>query len=184
MKMRIIGAAAFAAAALGMSTAAQAQDTEAAAHPYVGVQVGYHNLGVDDDDVAPLDVDDTALIYGAYVGFDFNVGSNMVLGLEGNFNLGTSAIDSEYGAAARIGFRAGGGTIVYARAGYQWVDLDVSNFTGVPNPPAGIEDTVDDYLVGVGADIALGNGPARFRVGVDTISFDTLRATAGLNFVF
>ena len=53
MKMRIIGAAAVAAAALGMSTAAQAQDTTQSAHPYVGVQVGYHNLGVDDDDVAP-----------------------------------------------------------------------------------------------------------------------------------
>ena len=182
MKKIVIGAAVALATATAMPAAAQ--DTEASAHPYVGVQVGYHNLGVDEDDFAPLDVDDTGLIYGAYLGVDFNVGTGAVIGAEANFNLGNGPIDSEYGAAARIGYRTANGTVIFVRGGYQWVNLDVEGLTGVANPPAGIDDTDGDFLVGIGADIALGDSPARIRVAVDTISFDTMRATAGVNFAF
>jgi hypothetical protein len=50
------------------------------------------------------------------------------------------------------------------------IDLDVS-------------DTVDDYLVGVGADIAVGKNMG-LRVAVDTVSFDTLRPSVGLHLKF
>ena len=182
MKNTVTAAALVAAAAF--ATPAAAQDAAPGAHPYVGFQVGFHDLGVDADDFAPLDIDDNGLIYGAYVGVDFDIGTNAVIGVEGNFNLGTSAIDSEYGAAARIGYRAANGTIVYARVGYQWIDIDAEGLTGVPNLPGGLDDTDGDILVGIGADIAMGDSPARIRIGVDTVSFDTLRATAGVNFVF
>ena len=49
--------------------------------------------------------------------------------------------------------------------------------------PAGLDDTVGDYLVGGGVDVPIGS-KAMFRVNVDTISFDTLRATAGVGFRF
>jgi outer membrane immunogenic protein len=177
-------AAAAAAAFVMIPAAAQAQDDAAApagAQPYVGFQVGYHDLGVDSADVAPLDVDDSAITYGGYAGVDF--GSRIVFGVEGNYNFGNGPIDSEYGVAGRIGMRAPNGTIIFARGGYQWVNLDIEGFTGVTNPPAGLDDTVDDYLVGVGADIATG-GSARIRIAVDTISFDTVRPTLGVNFAF
>ena len=182
MKKTVIGAALVAAAAF--ATPATAQEAAPGAHPYVGVQVGYHDLGLDADDFAPLDIDDSALIYGAYLGVDFDVGTAMVIGGEANFNLGNGPIDSEYGAAARIGYRAANGTIIYVRGGYQWVNFDVQGLTGVANPPAGLDDTDGDFLVGIGADIAMGDSPARIRIGVDTVSFDTLRATAGVNFAF
>ena len=48
--------------------------------------------------------------------------------------------------------------------------------------PGDLEDTFDDYLVGAGVDFGLGG--AVVRVNLDTISFDTLRATAGVGFKF
>lgn len=180
IKTKLIAAAALAAFAVPGAALAQEAGT---AHPYIGAQVGYHDLGVDSDAVAPLNIDDNALIFGGYAGVDFDVTGNIVVGAEANFNFGNSAIDNEYGAAARIGYRTANGSIVYVRGGYQWVNLDVSNLTGVANPPAGIDDTAGDYLVGVGADIATGSR-ARIRVGVDTIAFDSVRPTVGVNFAF
>lgn len=181
-------AALAAAAALGMAGTAQAQGT---AHPYAGLQVGLHNLGIDEDDFAGipgLDIDDSALIYGAYVGVDVDVAQGAVVGIEGNFNLGNGPLDNEFGVAARIGHRTANGSVIYLRGGYQWLNIDPSGLTGVAITDAqftaaGGDDTTGDYLVGVGADIATGSA-ARIRLGVDTISFDTLRATVGVNFAF
>ncbi|HYG29240.1 MAG TPA: outer membrane beta-barrel protein [Allosphingosinicella sp.] len=183
MNKKLLAAAA-AAAFVMIPAAAHAQEGAEAptgAQPYVGLQVGYHDLGVPSDAAPPLEIDDSALIYGGYAGVDF--GSNIVFGVEGNYNLGNGPIDSEYGVAARIGMRADNGTIIFARAGYQWVNLDLEGLTGVANPPAGIDDTVDDWLVGAGVDIATG-GRARIRVAVDTITFDSVRPTVGFNFAF
>ena len=184
-KFSFAAAAALAAAIPGV---AQAQDSAPSATPYVGVQVGLHNLGVDEADyvgVTGLDIDDRALIYGVYGGVDFNVGRNAVIGVEGNFNLGNGPIDNEYGVAARLGYRMEGGSILYVRGGYQWVNLDPENLTGVSPLPAGVDvdDTGGDYLLGIGADIATGSA-ARIRVGVDTLGFDTIRPTIGVNFAF
>lgn len=179
-----LSAAAAAAAFVMIPAAAHAQEAAEAstgAQPYVGFQVGYHDLGVDSEDVAPLDVDDSAITYGGYAGVDF--GSRIVFGVEGNYNRGNGPIDSEYGVAGRVGMRAPNGTIVFARAGYQWVNIDIEGLTGLVVPPDSIDDTIDDYLVGVGADIATG-GSARIRIAVDTISFDTVRPTIGVNFAF
>ena len=186
MKKSIVTAAVAVAAASAMP--AQAQDTASTIHPYFGAQVGYHDLGVPEDLAPPLTLDDSGMIYGVYGGVDFDLGSRFVAGIEGNYNLGRSAIDSEYGAAARVGFRTRTGSILFVRAGYQWVDLDVEAFTGVPNLPGGLPDTVDDFLVGGGADIVMNGDPgesqARLRIAVDTVSFDTIRGTVGINFTF
>ena len=179
------------AAAMGVSSAAQAQDTVPGAHPYVGLQVGLHNLGIDEDDfvgIPGLDIDDSALIYGAYAGVDFDIAQGAVIGVEGNFVLGNGPIDNEFGIAARLGHRTANGSVIYVRGGYQWINIDPSGLTGLnvtdaQFEAAGGDDTIGDYLVGVGADIATGSA-ARVRVAVDTISFDTLRATVGVNFAF
>jgi opacity protein-like surface antigen len=188
--MKKISFAAVAALAIALPGVAQAQ-SGGTAHPYIGAQVGMHNLGVDEDDftgVPGLDIDDSALIYGAYAGVDFDIAQNAVIGVEANFNLGNGPIDNEFGAAARIGYRTDNGSVLYVRAGYQWINIDPSGLTGLTITDAqfdaaGGDDTGGDYLVGVGADIVVG-GNARLRVGVDTLAFDTIRPTVGVNFAF
>lgn len=172
---------------------AQAQESTGA-HPYVGLQVGYHNLGLDgdvleDDFGDDIGLDDSGIIYGAYVGADFDIGTGAVIGIEGNFNLGEGPIDAEYGVSGRIGYRAAGGTVVFARAGYQWINIDGAGLVdldelGIDEDDLGdFDDTDGDFLLGVGADISTGSS-ARIRVAVDTVSFDTLRPTIGVNFAF
>ena len=88
-----------AAGALALPAAAQAQsETSTDVEPYVGVSADYHDLGTG---VA----DDDGVVYGVVAGVDVPVGETLFVGAEANFHLGENAIDSEYGAAARIGAR-------------------------------------------------------------------------------
>jgi outer membrane immunogenic protein len=174
---------------LAVPGVAHAQETTGA-RPYVGVQAGLHNLGIDDDDIdtAGFDLDDSGLTYGVYGGVDFDLGKSAVIGVEGNFNLGEGPIDSEYGIAGRIGYRAKGGTIIFARAGYQWINVDGEGLLNIDedlidDDDLDVSDTVGDILVGVGADIAAGERLG-IRVAVDTVSFDTLRPSVGLHLRF
>lgn len=167
-----------------------AHAAESSAHPYVGVQAGLHDLGVNESeiDTAGFDLDDNALTYGLYGGVDFDLGKSAVIGVEGNFNLGNGPIDSEYGVAGRIGYRAKGGTVIFARAGYQWINIDGAGLIGVDDDlidddDLDVSDTIGDFLVGVGADIAVGDTMA-IRVAVDTVGFDTLRPSVGLGLRF
>lgn len=147
--------------------------------PYVGLSGGYHDLGSN-----PIGDDDGA-IGGVYAGVDVPVSGNFVIGVEGNFHLGTNAIDSEYGGAARLGYRFANGGLAYVRGGYQEVNFDLGNLTGIPVPPGGFDDTDGDYLVGIGGEFPLGaSGRTKLRVGVDTIAFDTVRPTVGISFGF
>jgi len=169
---------------------ASAQETAPTTNGFVGVQVGLHDLGVDldEEDTDGFDIDDSALIYGGYGGVDFNIGRSAVAGIEGNFNFGNGPIDNEFGLAARVGVRAGTGTVIFARAGYQWVNIDASGLIGVDDDvldddDLDVDDTIGDFLVGVGADIAVGEAMG-IRVAVDTVGLDTIRGTAGLHFRF
>lgn len=187
-KIALIASAAILPFAL--PAAAQAQETTGGAHPYIGVNIGLHDLGVDDEEAEDFDLDTSGLIYGVHGGVDFDLGGSAVIGVEGNFNLGNGPIDSDYGIAGRIGYRAQGGTVVFARAGYQWINVDVEGLLNLEEDIDlededldGLDDTIGGWLVGVGADIAMGTN-ARVRVAVDTIEFDTLRPTLGVNFTF
>jgi hypothetical protein len=172
LALPIIGLAAF-----GMASSAQAQ-TAQTAQPYIGLSGGYHDIGVGGGG------EDAGAIGGAVAGIDFPVGESLTIGVEGNYHLGTNAIDSEYGVAARIGVPIGGnGSLLFVRGGYQEVNFDLAEVAGGPVAP-GLDDTDGDYLVGVGGEFGLGNSPARIRVGVDTIAFDSVRATAGVTFRF
>jgi opacity protein-like surface antigen len=170
---------------------AHAQDAASGAHPYIGVQAGLHNLGIDEEDFDSDDfeIDDSAVIYGVYGGVDFDLGTSALVGVEGNFNMGNGPIDSEYGVAGRVGFRAGtSGTVIFARAGYQWINLDAAGLVGLDedafdDEDLDIDDTIGDYIVGVGADIAVGEARG-IRVAVDSVSFETLRPSVGVHFRF
>lgn len=179
--MKKVVVAATVAACFALPAAASAQ--EAGAEPYIGISAGVHDLGVDEDDLG-VEVDDSSPIFGVVAGVDFPVGSSAFAGIEGNFHLGTNAIDSEYGASVRVGFAADGGAKYYVRGGYQWVDIDLEevfdeDFGGALD---GLDSTEGDYLVGIGADFPVGNGA--LRANLDTISFDSVRGTVGYVFKF
>jgi hypothetical protein len=182
MKYPVLGV--FGAAALAaFPTAAFAQGQTLEAEPFVGVSGGYHDLGIDDDDLATIggiEIDDGSPILGVVAGVDFPLSERVFAGIEGNFHFGTDVIDTEYGASLRLGVMASSGSKFYVRGGYQEVDFDVDEFVDIDIDDDlfdGFDTSDGDYLVGAGADIPV--GPGALRLNVDTISFDTVRATTG-----
>jgi opacity protein-like surface antigen len=103
------------------------------------------------------------------------------VGAEGTVSKGFKDIDWEYGVRGRAGLRAGTSGLIYASAGYMWVNGD-----------HGFSDQ-KDWIYGVGVevgpkDIGLGGvtdsaGP-RLRLHVDTYDFDSIRPMAGVMFHF
>jgi hypothetical protein len=71
---------------------------------------------------------------------------------------------------------------LFVRGGFQEVNRELEQFL-LPQV-IGLDDTDGDYLVGAGVEFGLGDGPVRFRAGIDTIAFDTTRATVGVLFGF
>lgn len=162
--------------AIALPTAAQAQSDTSKPEVFIGASAGIHDLG------SPIPNDDGG-IYGVVAGVDFPIGETFFIGAEGNFHFGDGAIDNEYGIAARAGVRVGENTKLFVRGGYQEVDIDVRNLVGV-NPPPGFDTTAGDYLVGAGIEFGLGDSPIAFRAGIDTIAFDSTRATVGVLYKF
>lgn len=191
--MRIIAFTTLTAlAALALPATAYAQGNEDRPEVTIGATVGLHDLdanvdfddGIDEND---FDIDDSGEIYGGFVAVDFPAGDVLFLGAEGNLHVGSGPIDAEYGASARVGLRTRGGGKLYMRGGYQWVDIDAARLIGVDESVVdedalGLDTTVSDYLVGVGAEFPV--GPLLLRANVDTIAFDTLRGTVGLGIRF
>ena len=184
MKTKILATLAFAAAA-ALPNAAAAQDI-VPGEGFIGVSAGYHDLGVDGEDLADfgIEVDDSSPIVGVFAGYDIPIGVGAFAGVEANYTYGFDAIDSEVGASVRAGIRAPGGAKFYARGGYQWVDLDPAEIVNIDDESLfdDIDDSDGDFLVGLGTDFPLGN--TLFRVNLDTVGFDTLRATAGIGLKF
>lgn len=169
------------AAATLFATPVFAQE-ESDATVYIGANIGIHDLGATND--LGVDIDDNGFIYGGYIGVDVPVGDTLIIGAEGNFNLGTSAIDSDYGVTAKLGVQFGNGGQLFLRGGYQEINLDISNFSnGLLTDADFPDDTEGDYLLGVGGQIKVSER-VRLRAVLDTIAFDSTRATVGLQFNF
>ena len=178
-------------AAVGAMTLPSAAFAQAAPETEItiGASAGVHDLAVDVDDAEfeDFDIDESGEIYGGFVVVDVPLASNLFAGVEGNAHFGTGPIDAEYGASARLGLRTDGGTKLYARGGYQWVDIDALNLVGLDDDlfdedDLGIDTTEGDYLVGLGVDVPV--GALALRANLDTIAFDTLRATVGVGLRF
>ncbi len=164
------------AASLAVPSVAHAQGEEQTVEPFVGASVGYHDIGTDIPD-------DDGVIYGVVAGVDVPVGETFFVGAEGNFHFGDNIIDNEYGIAARAGVRVGNKSKLYVKGGYQEVDFDLGALAGV-TVPAGTDTSEGDYLLGIGADIGVGESPLKIRVGLDTIAFDSTRVTGGVLYAF
>ena len=175
--------------AIALPAAAQAQDEAPNTEVTVGASVGLHDLAVDfdDNDIDGFDIDDSGEIYGGFVAVDVPLGETLFVGAEGNAHFGSGPIDAEYGASARLGLRTEGGSKLYVRGGYQWVDIDAANLIGVDEDifdedDLDLDTTGGDYLVGVGVEVPVSS--VVLRANVDTIAFDTLRGTIGVGLKF
>ncbi|MGB3470093.1 MAG: hypothetical protein WBA51_04655 [Erythrobacter sp.] len=179
MKKQFLLCAAGVAAAFTPGVAMAQTGNDAATGAFVGVSAGYHDLGVTDDDVDGVEFDDASPILGVVAGYDVAVGDNLFAGVEGNFHIGTDVIDNEFGGSVRFGFATANGSKYYLRGGYQEVDIDPGEVVDVDFGDAfdGIDTSEGDYLVGAGVELPV--GPGSFRLNLDTIAFDSVRASAG-----
>ncbi|MFS0738470.1 opacity protein [Sphingomonas sp. 1P06PA] len=177
-----------AALAAGLPAAALAQDTAPdgtpafGIEPYVGVLGGYHSFDKNSEFNAVRGDRlrmDGALISGI-AGVNVPLGPVFV-GVEGNAAKGFADIDWEYGVKGRAGVRAGDSGLIFASAGYQWV-----------NGKNGFSDQ-KDWIYGAGVEVGpkdiglggiTGNSGARLRVQVDTYDFQSIRPMAGVVFHF
>lgn len=181
-------------AALMIPFAAHAQDGAAppdgstaalALEPYVAIMGGYHDF--DNDNRGPLTTNcgtggcPNGAFIEAIAGINIPLGAFFV-GAEGNIAKGFSDLDWEYGVSGRVGFRAGESGLVYAKAGWQWVNVDA---------PAGIDNDDDDMAWGLGVEVGpedvglsgiggVGTGGVRLRLEASTFDFQSIRPSAGL----
>lgn len=182
---KLVFAAAAAGVAIALPAGAQAQDIVPGSG-FVGVQAGIHDLGIAEEvqaAVVGLEVDDSSPIYGVFAGYDFPIGPTMFLGVEGNYNFGSEALDGDYGASVRLGLNVPGGTKIYARGGYQAVKVDYNALVDDDTIDfSAFDDTEADFLAGLGVEVPVAG--VFLRGNIDTISFDTMRATAGVGLRF
>lgn len=185
-KLLFAALAAASAAPFALPAVAQAQDTMAVGpetpsdsriEPYVSVLGGRHDF---DNQFSEARVPPGAAGWEVegIAGVNFNVGP-VLLGVEGNATKGVSGdIDWEYGAAGRVGIRAGKDSIIFGKVGYQWINFD----RGRNSPDrhgttygAGVELSLAD--MGMAAD----RSPIRLRFQMDTFgNFTSIRPMAGL----
>ncbi len=182
-----------AVAAFSLPVAAHAQDQGAAQptapdgskafgfEPYVGILGGYDNydrhsdFGIGNDGHGKMD---GALIEGV-AGFNLPLGPAFV-GVEGNAAKGFKDIDWEYGVRGRIGARAGETGMIYASAGYEWVNGRAGRgFPDRHNWVYGLGVEAGPKMIGING---IKNEGVRLRLQVDTYDFQSIRPMAGIVF--
>ena len=130
---------------------------------------------------------DGALVQGV-IGVNVPLGP-VFAGVEGNVAKSVSGnIDWEYGAAGRVGLRAGDSGLFYVKGGYQWVQFD--HFADIRTAGASTSKKYGDWTYGIGAefgpkDIGLkgitGNAGFRIRTELNTYGdFHSVRPMLGV----
>jgi outer membrane immunogenic protein len=145
--------------------------------PYVGVMGGIHNFDSERNRAGVPAPFHGRLVEGI-AGVNLALGPVFV-GAEGNASKGVDgAIDWEYGAAGRVGIRAGKDSLFFAKVGYQWV-----NFDALGNNSRDYH----DWTYGAGAELSLADmgmktdrSNLRLRIQADTFgNFHSIRPMAG-----
>lgn len=165
-----------------VSVPAMAQDSSSRIEPYVGVMGGLHDFDNDQYKGAPPSGYRGWLVEGV-AGANYNVGP-VVVGVEGSLAKGIDKdINWEYGAAGRVGVRAGKDSMFFAKAGYQWTQFSKSAL-----PPVNTSRHYDGTIYGIGAELSLADmgssaerSNIRLRAQVDTRgNFHSFRPMMGV----
>lgn len=181
--MKTLLLAAVAAASI-FPVAAMAQDDAGSSQrriePYVGVMGGIHNYDSETSEEGIPPVGYKGRMVEGVAGVNVNVAGPLVVGVEGTASKGVSGdIDWEYGAAGRVGVKAGKDSMLFGKVGYQWTNFDAlgkdsSDFHGMTYG-AGVELSPAD----MGSSAASSN--IRLRVQADTTGdFHSIRPMAGV----
>jgi opacity protein-like surface antigen len=186
--IKFVIAAALGAAALSLPAAAQDAPTTApdgtrpfGIEPYFGVGGAYQDF-----DSKPMGgvFNQRGSARGAsvdaFVGFDVQLGP-IVVGVEAQGAKGFEDIDYEYGAMGRVGFRAGESGLIFARAGYRWIE-GRRGFTDDKNEVYGVGVEIGPKNIGLGG--LTGNSGVRLRLAADTYDLKSIRPSAALVFHF
>ena len=163
------------AALLAVAVPAAAQDAEPAAAPsFTGVRVeaiaGWDQLRFDLADYGLTGTNkESGLAYGAVIGFDAPLGPKLVGGLEAGaswssnddgFTNGTTSYGYELGrdlhVAGRLGLRAGDSALLYAKAGYTNLRVNLATTDATTATTISTRTNLDGLLLGVGAELGLG----------------------------
>jgi outer membrane immunogenic protein len=175
--------AALVAASLAMPALAQDEASSAPRlEPYVGVMGGMHLFDNEQYKGAPPAGYKGWLVEGV-AGLNYNLGP-VVVGVEGSVAKGVDKdIDWEYGAAGRIGLKAGKDSMFFAKVGYQWTQFNDKAIPAVPT-----DEKFDGVTYGFGAEVSLADlgssaerSNVRLRAQVDTRGdFHSVRPMAGV----
>lgn len=158
-------------AAAGLMAAAPAQ-AEPFNGPFVGVQAGWNQnkIGTLEGDLGVVDVQRTkdSFTGGVFAGYDYKIGSNVVIGAEAGFNIaakdnlvGRGAVDTivnprhAFDLSARAGYLVDDKSLIYVRGGYD--NLRARTTVAGLEGTLSSKDSYDGWLVGGGVERALGD---------------------------
>jgi len=174
--------------AMGVAAPALAQDdagsgaTTSRLEPYVGVMGGLHDFDNDQYKGGPPSGYRGWVAEGV-AGVNYNIGP-VIVGAEGSVAKGFSKdIDWEYGAAGRLGIKAGKDSMFFGKVGYQW-----TQFNADARPAVSTDRHYHGVTYGFGTELSLADlgGSAersniRLRAQVDTRgNFHSFRPMAGI----
>jgi outer membrane immunogenic protein len=175
-----------AAAATLVPFAAQAQEAAPdgtpafGIEPYAGIGGAYHDFDSSNHGEFNLNGSAKGWLIDGFAGINVPLGP-VVVGVEGQASYGFDDIEFEYGATGHIGFRAGDSGMIFARAGYRWIEGDGA-FNSDKNEIYGVGVEVGPSDIGLGG--ITGNSGARLRLVVDTYDLQSIRPSAAVVFHF
>ena len=175
--------------AIALASPALAQDEARApdgspafgVEPYFGVMGGYHDFDSGNHGLLQTNGSAHGWLAGGYAGVNMPLGP-VVVGAEANGAKGFQDIDWEYGVTGHVGLRAGDSGMIFARAGYQWIE-GKRGFGNDRNEIYGMGVEVGPKDIGLGG--LTTNAGVRLRLAVDTFDvFQSIRPSVGLTMHF
>lgn len=171
------------AAASLIPAAAIAQDDTGSTRriePYVGIMAGIHNYDSEASREGIPPVGYKGRMVEGVAGVNYTIAGPLVVGVEGTASKGVSGdIDWEYGAAGRVGVKAGKDSMIFGKVGYQWVNFDAlgSNSPDYHGMTYGVGVELSPADMGGSAQ----SSNIRLRVQADTSGdFHSIRPMAGV----
>lgn len=177
-----LGAATLSAPALAQDSATAPDGTRAfGISPYFGVGGGYQDFDSKQNGAEFNRFGSArAPSVDAFVGVDVPLGP-LVVGVEAQGAKGFQDIDWEYGAMGRVGVRAGESGLIFARAGYRWIE-GRRGYGNDHNEVYGVGVEIGPKNIGLGG--LTGNSGVRLRLAADTYDLRSIRPSAALVFHF